>query len=91
MPSASLKPGGRQAVQTSIEQSFLINGVRLFNCIPRKLREMKLELKDFKSKIDNYLIMIPDNPRMGKLIMPSTQDRISGRQSNSLMAWIKET
>ena len=90
MPSASLKPGGRQAVQTSIEQSFLINGVRLFNCIPRKLREMKLELKDFKSELDKYLGTIPDNPRMGKL-MPSAQDRISGRQSNSLMAWIKET
>ena len=81
-----LKPNGRQAVQTMRENRFQINGARLFNSLPLKIRNMKYNQEDFKIELDNYLCSVPDQPRMGSLV-PAATDQLSGRQSNSLMAW----
>ena len=82
----SLRPGGRRAAQTLREQSFQINGARLFNSLPRKIREIKYSQEDFKEALDLYLAQIPDQPRMGGLV-PAAVDQQTGRQSNSLLAW----
>ena len=41
---------------------------------------------EFKEALDNYLSSVPDQPRMGALV-PEATDRLSGKQSNSLLAW----
>jgi hypothetical protein len=85
-----LVPGGRHAVQTLREQSFQINGARLFNCLPKKIRNMKLNQDDFKEALDKYLGQIPDQQRVNNMV-PTATHRLTGKQSNSLLAWIKET
>ena len=86
----SLKPNGRRAVQTLREQSFQVNGARLFNCLPKKLRDIRFYQDDFKSELDNYLSTVPDQPCVGSLV-PEAVCRVTSRQSNSLTAWIQET
>ena len=81
-----LRPGGRRAVQTLREQSFPINGARLFNTLPKKIRDIRRSQDDFKEALDLHLMTIPDQPRMGRLV-PTALDQTTGRQSNSLLAW----
>ena len=50
---------------------------------------MKGSQDDFKVELDDYLSKIPDQPRVGKLA-PSAICRVTGKQSNTLTAWIKE-
>ena len=84
-----LKAGGRKSIQTMREHSFHINGPRLFNCLPKKLRMIRLHLEDFKEQLDKYLSTIPDEPRIGSLV-PTAVCRVTAKQSNSLLAWIRE-
>ena len=82
----SLKKNGRQAVQTLREQSFQINGARLFNSLPKKIRNITKDQELFKASLDEYLSSVPDQPRIGSLV-PTATDQLTGRQSNSLLAW----
>ena len=77
---------GRKAIQTLREQSFQTDGARLFNCLPKKLREIKKDQDLFKFELDSFLSSIPDQPRVGSLV-PEATCRITARQSNSLLAW----
>ena len=81
-----LLPGGRAAIQTLREHSFQVNGPRLFNSLPKRLRNMKTSQEEFKESLDAFLETIPDQPRMGSLV-PAAVDQQTGRQSNSLLAW----
>ena len=81
-----LLPGGRAAIQTLREHSFQIQGPRLFNVLPKKIREMRTSQDDFKEALDLFLMTQPDQPRMGGLV-PAAVDQVTGRQSNSLLAW----
>ena len=47
---------------------------------------MKYNQEDFKIALDNHLSSVPDQPRMGSLV-PAATDQLTGRQSNSLLAW----
>ena len=85
----NLKRNGRKAIQTLREQSFQINGARLFNCLPKQLGNIKTCQDDFKAALDKHLSSVPDQPRIGSLI-PQATDQLTGRQSNSLLAWIHE-
>ena len=60
----SLARNGRQAIQTLREQSLHINGVGLFNCLPKRFREIKQDIEKFKSELDKYLSTIVDKPRI---------------------------
>ena len=82
----ALQPGGRAAVQTLREQGFTINGPRLFNILPRRIREVRRSQEDFKEALDVFLMSVPDQPRMAGLV-PTATDQTTGRQSNSLLAW----
>ena len=84
----ALKPNGRKSVQTLREQSFQINGARLFNSIPKDIRNIRICQESFKEALDNYLSSIPDQPKIGSLI-PAATDQLTGRQSNSLLAWTR--
>ena len=65
----------------------IFEGARLFNCMPKKLREIHT-LEEFKVELDQWLATIPDEPRMGGLT-PSAVCGVTGRQSNSLLAWTR--
>ena len=45
-------------------------------------------MDDFKEGLDLWLATVPDEPRMGGLV-PSAVCRVTGRQSNSLLAWTR--
>ena len=82
-----LQKNGRKAIQTLLEQTLQVEGARLFNCMPKKLREIHT-LEEFKVELDQWLATIPDEPRMGGLT-PSAVCGVTGRQSNSLLAWTR--
>ena len=86
----SLVKNGRMAIQTLREQSIQVNGARLFNCIPKKIRSIAKDQDLFKSELDKFLSTIPDQPRLGSLV-PEAVCRVTARQSNSLLAWTQGT
>ena len=51
-------------VQTLRENSLAVNGPRLFNCLPAKVRNYEGTLETFKRELDNCLSRIPDEPSM---------------------------
>ena len=51
-------------VQTLIENSFAVRGPRLFNAIPRELRDFRGSLLTFKRKLDKFLVGLPDKPSL---------------------------
>ena len=67
-----LVQNGRKAIQTLREQSFQIDGARLFNCLPKKIRDIKKDQEMFKFELDNFLSSIPDQPRVGSLVPQAT-------------------
>ena len=82
---------GRHCFQKTIKRSPYQNlrshrsqyyGVKLFNCIPKKIRNMKDYSKEkFKNALDKYLKLIPDEPQI-----PGIQLRTN---SNSILDMIK--
>ena len=82
----ALLKNGRQAIQTLREDNFRINAARLFNMLPSKIRNIKHYQEDFKIELDIFLSTIPDQPKMGDLT-PTAVNQVTGRQSNSLLAW----
>ena len=52
-----------KSLTTHREGSFCINGPRLFNCLPKQIRDLTgVELSKFKEKLDEFLTNIPDEP-----------------------------
>ena len=49
-------------LQTIIDASFAVSGPRLFNCVPRELREYVGCIDNFKCKLDRFLATVPDKP-----------------------------
>ena len=58
-------PRGKPRIQTLRDQSFQVNGPRLFNCLPKNLRDMKrVTIDEFKEKLDNFLALMQINQRL---------------------------
>ena len=49
-------------VQSMRERCFALRAPRLFNCLPRQLRNDNGSLPNFKLKLDKYLQTVPDKP-----------------------------
>ena len=76
---------GPKGVQSLREKSFQIHGAKLFNSLPKNLRNSRgNDIEEFKSKLDKYLESIPDEPKVGEYI-PSACDQITLKPSNSLI------
>jgi hypothetical protein len=74
----------RAATAKKLEQAFQVNGPKLFNCLPPKIRNItKVGLEDFKMALDKFLETVPDQPKIDGLT-PGTQNQ-SGVYSNSLI------
>ena len=42
----------------------MVRGPELFNCIPSYLRDTEVSMDTFKTKLDEFLSLIPDSPRI---------------------------
>ena len=62
-------------------------GPRIFNALPRKLRDCKDSPEIFKSILNDFLRKIPDNPAIDKLV-PEPCNLHSAQPSNGLIQWI---
>ena len=50
---------------TLIRGSFVVKTGRLFNVMPKELRDMQgVSLKTFKGRLDNWLRTVPDTPKL---------------------------
>ena len=57
---------GSLAVRTLRDGSFTVRAGRLFNSLPRYLRDYsgeKTTINNFKSQLDQFLELVPDRPR----------------------------
>ena len=76
---------GKSSVRTLREQSFQANGPKLFNSIPKKVRDLtKVSVGDFKEQLDKFLEKIPDQPNVDGLT-PTACDLYSAAPSNSIV------
>ena len=62
-------------------------GVKLFNSNPEDIRTWSGSQEDFKTRLDDFLSTIPDQPETDKLI-PSVRTEF-GRPSNSIPDWVR--
>ena len=76
---------GVRSVQTLRNQSFQVSGPRLFNSMPKAIRNMKkCSLEDFKVTLDSFLKTVPDEPKT-EALTPRATNQLSGKQTNSLI------
>ena len=65
------------AVKKAREGSLQVKGAKLFNSIPKELRDMAGTVPQFKARLDKWLSTIPDQP--------TCSGRQRGAQTNSLL------
>ena len=54
--------GSIMRIQTLIEKTIHIAGARIFNSMPKVIREFRREFPQFKKLVDMYLLQILDCP-----------------------------
>ena len=75
---------GSAEVQRLRRQSFQMSGPKLWNSLPKNLRNVKnCGLEQFKELLDCFLSKVPDEPKADGLT-PGATDLITGRATNSL-------
>ena len=63
MQLSTLNNSAPASVRRARESSLKVKGARLFNAIPRDLRDMSVGTQDkFKARLDEWLATIPDQP-----------------------------
>ena len=76
---------GSQRVETLRENSFQVKGARIFNSLPKSLRNLKqISVDDFKFKLDKYLETIPDEPSLPNYT-PTACNQLTAKSSNSIV------
>ena len=76
---------GSKSVRNLRDQSFQVRGPRLFNALPRNIRNTtKVPVEEFKEKLDNFLSLLPDKPKVGDLV-PNVCDQVNVKPSNSVI------
>ena len=82
---------GSLAVRTLRDSSFTVRSGRLFNGLPRYLRDYsgeKATVNSFKKQLDLFLELVPDRPRdTARGWLPQAMDQTTGMNSNSLIHW----
>ena len=74
---------GSKEVQKWRRQSFQMAGPKLWNSLPKNVRNVKnCGIEQFKEALDNFLSKVPDEPKTDGLT-PGATDLISGRATNS--------
>ena len=79
------KTTGAPAIRSLWEQSFQVNGPKLFNCLPSSIRNLSgITVDDFKFKLDQFLSKITDEPSVEGL-PPSACDLYTATPSKSII------
>ena len=73
--------------RTLRDHSFQTRAPRIWNSLPLVVRNCKSSLEEFKIMLDQFLMHVPDHPRVPGLT-PEAID-IRGQQSNSISAWVR--
>ena len=71
---------GKSSVQNLRRQSFQVAGPKLWNCLPKNVRNFKGNQDEFKQILDHFLNKVPDEPKADGLI-PGAIDVVNGRQT----------
>ena len=58
----SLNTSASSRYQTIVDHSFAIRGVKLFNILPKKLRNHEGSVNSFKAALDTFLAKVRDQP-----------------------------
>ena len=83
-----------KCTSTLRRSSFLVNGPRLFNSLPKEIREFQFDylvtesqaITNFKRTLDEYLTRIPDEPNRGSGYSSSISGMsITGDRTNSIV------
>ena len=62
----------------------------IYETLPKEIRNLqKISLDDFKAKLDQYLMTIQDQPKIGELVQ-STCEQFSAKPSNSIIDQARE-
>ena len=76
---------GSPSIRKLREQSFQVNGPRLFNCLPPSIGNIsKVSVDEFKEKLDNFLAKVPDEPNVDGLT-PTACNLFTAAPSNSII------
>ena len=70
------------------DQSLSVHGGKLYNLLPREIRDFYGPKDGFKVLLDSFLKDIPDQPLCTELY-PAPISSSNNRNSNSLIDWIK--
>ena len=79
-----IKMKGKSFVQNLRRQSFQVAGPKLWNCLPKNVRNFRGTQEDFKQILDQFLSKVPDEPKANGLI-PGAIDGLNGKQTNTLI------
>ena len=53
-------------MSTLRSNTFSVRGADVFNALPKDLRELETSMENYKGKLDKFLGLIPDVPRLGR-------------------------
>ena len=76
-----------QSIKTKRWRSILVQGPLLFNQLPRCIREFSGSFDTFKTILDLYLSIIPDQPCIQGYVC--TNKDLYGKTTNSIIHWIR--
>ena len=74
IPAISRAPLAR--IRSLIENSFPVQGPRLFNSLPVELRNFQGSFLSFKSKLDEFLAKVVDKPQTPGYHQPAASNSI---------------
>ena len=80
--------GNIQSARTLQKGSIGIEGVRIFNSLPEKIKKWDGTQEIFKEMLDKFLEKIPDNP-ITETLSPDATDMYSN-PSNSIPDWVRK-
>ena len=80
--------GSVVSIQTLKDHSFCTEGPRLFNALPRVIRDFTGTKEAFKRSLDVFLRQLPDQPPGPGGDIPMAMDE-HGRPSNSIRSWVR--
>ena len=71
-----LNPQATSRVRSQIEASFPIIGPKLFNSLPKNIRNNDSSVDAFKARLDKFLKLVPDQPYMPGYQQPAPNNSI---------------
>ena len=80
-----IKATSRKAIQTLMENSFQIKGPKLFNCLPKQIRNKRgCSVEELKVALDTFVEQIPDELKSDGYI-PTALNEVTAKPSNSIL------